>query len=823
MTDHSALKWLFTTKHIRSKYARWIIMIQEFDFTIEHRAGDKHQNADALSRRPIAGNDIFRVAKTRKRVKSALEIAQRNDDFCKTVFKYLEKNVLPSNQTEARVIILLSRFMWVDDDGVLKHIWQPQIKRAVKNVEQIVVPQEKILEVLKRFHDDTGHVGFTRTFNALRERYFWPNYYAITKKYVSSCNLCQSKKIMRGKKQGVLMPTLPAQVGTPFKRLAVDVMGPLTVTFSGNNSIVVFTDYFTKWPEAFACFNPTAEQIAKMLFDRIITRFGYPEEIMSDRGSEFMGNLMTGLFKIFKIRKLSTAAYHPQTDGQVERLNHTIAEMLGIFCNKLHQKDWDEYLPQCLEAYRTTPHATTGETPFMSMFGRRVRKPVSFDEDISTPMTVQAYKKELLETMSESHELARQTMLKKQLQAKQYYDKKHRAVTFQVGERVRVWQKVPTPGLTKKLQHRWLGPYVITKVINPNSYEVNFGKEIDDKRVINVERLKRHNKRSEIGLDKPWNRRLEQNKKFTEKREKHVVGTRDKNTTTSRAKPDERLKSIPTALATPFELEPKAKKAHFGWSESTGEKLEDRWKRSEKDEVEEPEDEDDWTDRQTVELQDELDTRQTYKPQEYVGKQPERRKRHANRRRMKSETFKQQFKRILQSVLATLANNPQAKPAALKASIRAAIDATIGITSYEKKLFKVFTFGRLRTGSFTGIPSIHKYRRSNGLHPADIEARRRRGNGAKKAFWSRGREGRPALSRLTGCKTGCHTSPISSNHLQPEVDQGRPWPCKSSNWRAPCSLSSIHLRHRARHRCSDCPRAPMPPHSSAAVVNALRN
>jgi len=142
-------------------------------------------------------------------------------------------------------------------------------------------------------------------------------------------------------------------VSEPWEIVAVDVMGPLPRTAKGNRFIVVFSDYFTRWVEAFAITVQDTKHIAKLLVEQIICRYGTPKKLLSDRGSVFLSDLAKQVYEALGIHKLNTTAYHPQTDGLVERFNHTLATMLAMFCND-NQRDWDVLLPYVLFAYRTT-------------------------------------------------------------------------------------------------------------------------------------------------------------------------------------------------------------------------------------------------------------------------------------------------------------------------------------------------------------------------------------------------------------------------------------------------------------------------------------
>ena len=131
-------------------------------------------------------------------------------------------------------------------------------------------------------------------------------------------------------------------ISKPFYMVAVDVVGPFPITARGNEYILVETDYFTKWPEAYAITSREAETIARMLVD-FVSRHGIPEVLLFDQGRNFEASIMTKLCEYLHIEKRRTTPYHPQCDGLVERFNRTLETMLSIYVADNH-KDWDLHI-----------------------------------------------------------------------------------------------------------------------------------------------------------------------------------------------------------------------------------------------------------------------------------------------------------------------------------------------------------------------------------------------------------------------------------------------------------------------------------------------
>jgi transposase InsO family protein len=165
----------------------------------------------------------------------------------------------------------------------------------------------------------------------------------------------------------------------PWEVVGSDMLGPLPVTPQGYRYILTFTDHFTKWVEAFPIKTATAGEVAQHFVESIICKFGAPDCLLMDRGKAFIGELMEEVNKFLEVRMLRTSGYHPQTNGLTERFNKTLMSMLSMYTGA-HQRDWDQYIPYVLHAYRTSVHDSTGETPFFLNHGFDPKMPSVLNE-----------------------------------------------------------------------------------------------------------------------------------------------------------------------------------------------------------------------------------------------------------------------------------------------------------------------------------------------------------------------------------------------------------------------------------------------------------
>lgn len=172
-------------------------------------------------------------------------------------------------------------------------------------------------------------------------------------------------------------PLQPITTVETFDRLAVDI-SELTTTSCGNKYVLVLTDYFSRWVEAFPMKDYTAATVARIIVEEVFCRYGLPAHLHSDNSQPFSSKLMEKVNQLLNVHHFFTSPYHPQGDGLVERFNKTLAAMLRDFVDHVSHDDWDTALPYVLFAYRTAVQESINDSPFFMMFGRNPRLPVDF-------------------------------------------------------------------------------------------------------------------------------------------------------------------------------------------------------------------------------------------------------------------------------------------------------------------------------------------------------------------------------------------------------------------------------------------------------------
>ena len=480
-TDHAALKWLMSIKEPTGRLARWSLLLQHMDMDICHRPGISHENADALSRRwttprtPMLTSAFVAAldVSADPDVPCNIKDLQRSDPRLKDLIVYLEEKTLPMCDKTARLVLLEVDHYYLDESGLLFHLYIPRPNSKQTDITgQLVIPSSFTRKLLKSTHDEPtgGHFGVHKTYAKLRKRYYWHGMFNDIQHWCRSCIDCNRRKFPRYTRRA---PLIPLPVEGPFDRVGVDCLGPFKTSVAGNRYIVVFSDYLTKWPEAFAVPAIDASTIARLLVDEIMPRHGSPRALLSDRGANFLSTLVREVCRLLDTKKVNTSSYHPQTDGLVERFNGTIAVALSMYTSK-DQLDWDVYLPQVLFAYRVAPSEVTGESPFFLLYGRDPRLPIDVEllprQDPSP--SVLDHRERILRQVTFAQACAQENIQRAQAKMKKHYDKKSKPVPYRVGDQVWIFSPFSKKGLTRKLAYQFHGPYRIIERLSDVHFKV---------------------------------------------------------------------------------------------------------------------------------------------------------------------------------------------------------------------------------------------------------------------------------------------------------------------------------------------------------------
>jgi len=247
--------------------------------------------------------------------------------------------------------------------------------------------------------------------------------------------------------------------------VAVDILSGLPETPDGYKYVLVISDYFTKFSRAFALKDAEASTCMRVMYDQFFALFGLPRKLHSDQGKNFEGKLFKELCQLAGVDKSHTTAFHPQCDGQVERLNRTLLQMLRTTIED-DPASWPQRLPTLMAAYRMSEHAVTGVTPNMAMLGREVRLPATLiarppEEPVNITVP---FVRDLRDVMRNAHQKVRAKTQAIARTQKRYYDERTTGNTFEEGQLVWLfWPRPPHRQRFKKLAKMWTGPWRILR------------------------------------------------------------------------------------------------------------------------------------------------------------------------------------------------------------------------------------------------------------------------------------------------------------------------------------------------------------------------
>ena len=435
---HALCFMLKSLKPGNSAITRWTMNMLEYDFDIEWTSGKSHKDADALSRPPgceenadpdeSVTDDRFHCILTDKFPLTSLQKIQQAAD---TGWKELavislqseqqqsaavlmgqeqhqqETPVLVLSEPEDRVIVQIEglkekqaadqtiqekmqylltenipvryknrqRFIkkmahFVMKDGIL-------CRKVLSAIGQIrlcpVVPESLQLKVLQGFHDSVtaGHQGTRNTVAKLREWYYWEGMWKSVDKYVRSCLNCLKNNIVRTAPMGEMIP-LPSTC-LPGEILSIDTMTDLTRTAKGHTALFVCTDRATRCVWAMPAYNKEARHAVKLL-KRVMYQLGIPREVLTDGGREYNNTLFNDVCLDMGIRHAQTSRYHPQSNGQTERMNASLMQALRKYVRR--DKNWDEHVEAVVYALNTSPNSHTQICPYSLLYGMTPPSPV---------------------------------------------------------------------------------------------------------------------------------------------------------------------------------------------------------------------------------------------------------------------------------------------------------------------------------------------------------------------------------------------------------------------------------------------------------------
>ncbi|KAJ9521648.1 hypothetical protein QJQ45_008994 [Haematococcus lacustris] len=499
LTDNWANKHLQSQPHLDCKrQARWMEVLQDYNCHIDHIPGKHNVVADALSRRPdyqVYTQTLELHSLTRgihahgieSRVSIAPHVLQQISDTAPADAEY--------QRFRAAALAGKSR-QFIIRDNLLYHTGRGSVK--------LYIPVGPLrTDLLCEAHDIpiSGHLGRDKTYARLSRFYFWPRMAASVHDYVRTCLACQRNKSNTQRPIGLLQ-SLPVPQHR-WEHVSLDLITQLPVTTSGHDAIVVFVDKLTKMIHAIpTTTSVTASTLARIFFDHVFRLHGLPKVIVSDRDPRFTSAFWQELFKLTGTHLNMSTANHPQTDGQTERANRTLEDMLRNYVSP-HHDDWDQHLTAAEFAYNASVQASTGYTPFRLNSGQEPYTPLTLSVP---PPAVQGDSESasgFLERMAHDIASATHNLVKAQERQTTNANKKRRDHTFKVGDMVYLAHSffahtqpanATAENATRKFLPRQHGPFKVLEVVTPVALRLQFPPAWSTMHpVVHVSHIKVHN------------------------------------------------------------------------------------------------------------------------------------------------------------------------------------------------------------------------------------------------------------------------------------------------------------------------------------------
>ncbi|CAH1969923.1 unnamed protein product [Acanthoscelides obtectus] len=432
VTDCSAVRGTFEKKDLLPRVARWWLSIQDFDFEIEHRPGDKMKHVDALSRNPVGDVLIMDAS-----------------DW-----------VLALQQQDESIRIIKEKLAAANDKDILNNYKIRDHKLYRKTLDgklKLVVPKSARFNILRKYHDDIGHVGLKRCEAIIKDKFWFKNMTRFIKKYVTACLDCQYKRGQYGKQQGQLFPiSKPCE---PLHTWHIDHLGPFVKSDRRNSYILMIIDSFAKFVFARPTKTTKAKEVNEHL-DDLFSMFWTPKRIISDRGKAFTSKAFKLFLSQYQVKHILNAIACPRANGQIERYNRTILN--GINTSIENESDWQRALPKVLWGINNTVNDTTGYAPHLLMFGYEKNRHADLgDNEFEVPPDAKRKAKDRMDIQANK--------------MKKRFDEKHTPTkSYNKGDLV-LWSGANTnqKEVSRKVGYqKFGGPYKIKKVLGNDRYEI---------------------------------------------------------------------------------------------------------------------------------------------------------------------------------------------------------------------------------------------------------------------------------------------------------------------------------------------------------------
>lgn len=478
-TDHKNLEHFMSSKVLNRRHARWSLKLNEYDMVVTYRPGSKNPKADALSRR---SDMAFKEGESD--VKQPVTSLFRTDHFVLDTISVgptdteLHKKILELSRNDSDLKRLTDFIK--NPTSIPRHMRSKMRRYRIADDSNLLLFDDRIcipsndnlkLELLRTHHDapTAGHYGQSKTCELVARQFHWPGMRKFINRYVSNCPVCKRAKPSHQAPTGHLKPLQIPQ--RPWSSISMDFIVGLPSS-NGYNAIWVIVDRLTKMAHFVPCKDSiNAQELASAFTKDVFRLHGLPDEIISDRGSVFTSRFWQSLLKLLGIKSSMSTAFHPQTDGQTERVNAILEQYLRAYLN-YQQDNWVTLLPLAEFSYNNTVQATTKRTPFEASLGFHPRFSLASSPASSS---ISALSENFCQELQSLHEALKSEIALAQQQQAAYYNQHRRPTpTFHEGDQVYLSSKnIRTTRPSAKLDHVRLGPFKILYPVGSHAYKLD--------------------------------------------------------------------------------------------------------------------------------------------------------------------------------------------------------------------------------------------------------------------------------------------------------------------------------------------------------------
>lgn len=330
---------------------------------------------------------------------------------------------------------------------------------------------DHIMEILNTYHNSplAGHTSYDKTKNAIKRYYNWPTMNQDIKQFVKNCEICKKAKITRHTRSPMQITSTSEY---PFQKVYIDFVNVEREHVNDYPSIFTCIDELTKYAIAVRAKNNTAILAAKKFVKHVVLKYNIPQSVVSDRGSAFLSQTFAEVTKLFKIKKITTTSYRPNSNI-VERFHRTLQQHL-VTCVHKNPSSWHEHIDSAVFAYNNAINSATGYSPHELLFGYKIQLPNSIKNSTSPIYNYENYSAQLRHNLSNYWAIAKQTIEQRKISNKEYRDQHCNPITLNINDQVLMIK----PQKEHKFATPYEGPYVVTEIVSPVTVRIKKGNRI---------------------------------------------------------------------------------------------------------------------------------------------------------------------------------------------------------------------------------------------------------------------------------------------------------------------------------------------------------